>query len=1012
MRTPLNNHSVLIDPRTQEDLLAQIANLAASYTPEWVFDKENPDIGSVIALLFAAQTEGSIDRLNQVIKKYRAEFVNMMGIGLLPATPASGVCILGLTGDVIPGVDVPEGTRLLGFADEAENAVVFETTSPLHVTGAQITDLVSVSAEGKILPHLGGPAAPVIAGMAQGQGAPGAAAEEGEAVADEDEGWLPDASATELDLFDFTGEGVERRMLALYHDKVFSAEDGKQLLIELSGADGAPLAPRLADAGAWRWRFFDGEGLADFTSVGTEEGALALAIPEGHDVCGMVCVEPAGPGAETLEIARVSVSSSAEEVPLDFCAHGDTDMRTETFLPFGETASIFDDCYLCADNVFAHGGAQVTLRFSVDYREKLATFTPEQEVVDLKIVKRKPTQILYTTARTVVDAVAVDYFNGTGWRRLPGSEAWAGLFATAEPRADVTLSFTCPDDWEPVSVGAGTGRCLRLRVERADNCFLMPCIHTMPALSGVRLSYGYPDAQRAPQRVLVVRGVSVRDHTQDALSGIPFTCFAPHDFPGDCLYIGFDRAVAGSPLSLYFRIARAARRTGAQVRFEYSTRQGFRALRAYDGTDGLRKSGAVLLSPEEDFCEREAFGLARRWIRLVSLDPATAKGPRITGILTNAVPVRNVRTQEDSFFYVEASSPHMRFALAAEGILSADVYVNEMGLPLPVKLGLLRERPEDIHVSYDLRGAIDEFFVRWEEVENFDGSEPEDRHYVIDRLHGALVFGDGVNVRIPAASQDPAIRVRLRLCDGAAGNLAEGQVTGLLDRILYIGDVYNPSMTSGGNNAESVPSAILRGAGLLNSRGRAIAETDFAREALSFSELVARARCISGRHPLGGRRVEVAVLMRDYEKGGHSFAQVAPALKERLLSRCEATLTEERIRITEPTFVRIDVEVWAYEPDLKKRHETSALILEGIAARIDPLRGAPDGGWQIGSLPTPSQIDVMLHGLRSASAIRRFSAVATYADEAGSHRLPLADLAASPLMIGVSGHHKVHFSGE
>ena len=42
-----------IDPRTESDLRAQMAELAHSYTPEWAFDPDKPDIGSVIGLLLS-----------------------------------------------------------------------------------------------------------------------------------------------------------------------------------------------------------------------------------------------------------------------------------------------------------------------------------------------------------------------------------------------------------------------------------------------------------------------------------------------------------------------------------------------------------------------------------------------------------------------------------------------------------------------------------------------------------------------------------------------------------------------------------------------------------------------------------------------------------------------------------------------------------------------------------------------------------------------------------------------
>ena len=38
-----------LDNRSREDVLNQMKELAVSYTPEWLFDTDKPDIGSCIA---------------------------------------------------------------------------------------------------------------------------------------------------------------------------------------------------------------------------------------------------------------------------------------------------------------------------------------------------------------------------------------------------------------------------------------------------------------------------------------------------------------------------------------------------------------------------------------------------------------------------------------------------------------------------------------------------------------------------------------------------------------------------------------------------------------------------------------------------------------------------------------------------------------------------------------------------------------------------------------------------
>ena len=44
-------------PQSAEDIENRIEELRKSYTPEWKFDRDNPDAGSVIAQIYAREME-------------------------------------------------------------------------------------------------------------------------------------------------------------------------------------------------------------------------------------------------------------------------------------------------------------------------------------------------------------------------------------------------------------------------------------------------------------------------------------------------------------------------------------------------------------------------------------------------------------------------------------------------------------------------------------------------------------------------------------------------------------------------------------------------------------------------------------------------------------------------------------------------------------------------------------------------------------------------------------------
>ena len=122
----MKHHELNLDPRTQADLCRRVEELAASYTPEWRFDRKDPDIGSTLALIFTNQMADNIRRVNQLPEKYHTEFVNLLGLTLKSAYPASGVVVAELMQETVPGVALPRGSRLM--ADGADGSpILFET---------------------------------------------------------------------------------------------------------------------------------------------------------------------------------------------------------------------------------------------------------------------------------------------------------------------------------------------------------------------------------------------------------------------------------------------------------------------------------------------------------------------------------------------------------------------------------------------------------------------------------------------------------------------------------------------------------------------------------------------------------------------------------------------------------------------------------------------------------------------------------------------------------------------
>ena len=76
-----------LDARKANDLLRQLRRMAPHYTREWPA-KDDADPGVGLLKIFSTIAEGVISRLNRAPERNFLAFLDMLGIRLLPATPA------------------------------------------------------------------------------------------------------------------------------------------------------------------------------------------------------------------------------------------------------------------------------------------------------------------------------------------------------------------------------------------------------------------------------------------------------------------------------------------------------------------------------------------------------------------------------------------------------------------------------------------------------------------------------------------------------------------------------------------------------------------------------------------------------------------------------------------------------------------------------------------------------------------------------------------------------------
>ncbi|MFI3313646.1 MAG: baseplate J/gp47 family protein, partial [Eubacteriales bacterium] len=601
---------------------------------------------------------------------------------------------------------------------------------------------------------------------------------------------------------------------------------------------------------------------------------------------------------------------------------------------------------------------------------------------------------------------------GIGWCPIPELLGFKTLF-TGDVSGNISLKFTCPNNWESTTAASFAGRLMRFRVLRADNCYMMPSLHTMPIVEDLKLSYGYGDHWLTPQRVQTLCGTTVTDQGRNLMTEKGFDIFSPLPYGGEGVYLGFDRKFESGPISMFFQMKRSGRFAGLPLRFEYSNGQGFTPLKLVDHTNGLQHPGVMQFMPPADFRPQEVEGVRRHWLRILLDGQGTIDyRPVVEQILINSVQIQNVETLQAESFFLEEVAPNMEFPLGVDNILNAQVYVNETRFLSPGEMkSMMAKCPERVRVEYDFLGQISRFGVLWDEVSDLRSATASDRIYLLDRMAGTIRFGDGVHGKIPSERQDVAFDVSIRRCSGSAGNLAAGSIQDSTAGILYVQGINNPTPTYGGCDLESLGHAYDRGADIVSSRNRLVSRQDYIRCATAYSDNIAQVACLRNRDLAGNELVGhmlLILLMRDCCEGAPSFPSVQEGLKRKMMERCELTCSHEDLEIVEPIYVEINVEIWLTLSDANGAFDVQAQMKQLISDYLQPVASDTGKGWNIGELPQEKNISLLLQSVHFQGRIRHIIATAKYFDHTGAHECALDDLKGNSVMIGFSGTHNIH----
>lgn len=263
----------------------------------------------------------------------------------------------------------------------------------------------------------------------------------------------------------------------------------------------------------------------------------------------------------------------------------------------------------------------------------------------------------------------------------------------------------------------------------------------------------------------------------------------------------------------------------------------------------------------------------------------------------------------------------------------------------------------------------------WQLVEDFDASKPEDRHYALDPKTGKVVFGDGVNGRIPpAADQSGQENIRVvayQVGGGKEGNVKAGAVNQLVcppDSNLASLKVENRLPAVGGAEAESLEQAKARARSELNAVSRAVTFDDFEKLACLTPGLrVARAKAFATEQGV------VKVVVIPYSQAPNTSP--SQGFMETVLCHLDRhRLVTTRVEVLPPRYTAVNVTAAvgikpSYDPN-----DTRDQIIAQLEKFLHPVWGGTEGtGWPFGRKVYKSELYQLLENVPGVDYIKQLT---------------------------------------
>lgn len=992
----------------EQKLFDIIEEKAQSYTPEWKFDRENPDPGSAIAAAYAAMTERTLRQFRYFPEKNRICFFNQLGAELRPASPAEGYIRFFLSGDQDEGQQITRNTML--YAEGEDEEIPFKVKNDVFVTPARIQSVYETCDKYDYISCLYG----------------------NEEETEEEPENLP--------LFWERGENLQEHTFVLGHSSLLRmASDG---VLELSFLlhEGCSISEemlcRMADRKQMEISYSNGEyGFVPFQEMEVQEGKLRLFHRQDMPPVEKVVCGEYDRGQEQYylkfqgkDMAAFSdffmkdalISMQASYIRPESIQCNEEECSQIEYFPFGERMGMYHAVYFASTEALEKKGAVVRLSFHMDF-EKIPITDDEPEEKEWKWVMKSSQMKPDKEYDIMLTEVVWEYYNGRGWARLfPGKE-YADIFYAGDAAygQNHTIEFLCPPDMQPVTIQSCESCYIRARAVRLTNLYKTRGYYISPVLSDTYFHYDYGEAMQQPEHLYIKNNLEMQHFSRqewNLQNGI--RPFLQMEDPHKTVYFGFTCMPQGDPIRIFFEPETVQRRQQKELSWEYYSEKGWQDLNAADETENLSRMGMLIFLSQPDFRRHRLFCEEAFWIRCIDKKDSylfNKKGvlspPSIKHLFLNVTDAVNVSDVKTEYFHMDVYQKVPVCNLQEKKVLEIQVWVDESDSVTEAELLELKQNGQADIVS--LENGQQQAWVLWEQAETFAGADARARIYRLDRNEGTVSFGNGRQGKIPSAADGENIRIVYRTGGGSHANLPAGAVNRMDQVYGYVSRVENPMPMAGGSDRESTEHAIKRLSSAIRHQNRAVTSYDYECLAMQACEGIAKVTCFAGRTESGESKNGTMTLVlcpEDYRHARNQFSEMKERIRRYMLGKISLPLLSgERFFLRMPVFAEVSVRMRVITDDYREAFRIRKEILEVLEQFLDPLSGNFDRkGYEIGTLPNHMQIRNAVNLVEGILAIRElFVTISSDGEEIEFTGNPKADF-----MLPVSGNHEISIQVE